>query len=374
MSDEIKSERQAAQNFRNACLRRVNKSKIPAAVAKTLSLILDHFLSPTNYQVAWISQAKLAELQGLSTRSVEWHVKAILRTGLLRGEQLGLQEARLRLKNDFNHTMKGVYAHRLTFYSINRQHPFWTSKEGHEQEVLDTIRETLAGRDEKRTRQRVNPVAGYGLNPVAHDALNPVAGFGQQEGKEGDAEPSPSTRTELDEIETLQEPKGVAFSEERAQPPELIDDPIIRELWEDVHCRVNNPLEAGNRFHDTIGSYEHKKRVADTLEALTQRVIEKVKRQPTPPEIADAINHDPDFKGAEKLSFGWLCSRFRDSEQNVVNNADRLAVAIAVRMTLAKDNPIAPAEVRFKREIDEMRREGCSQQIIDEFIAIQKGA
>jgi hypothetical protein len=165
--------------YREQCRGRVNKSPLPAAIAKTLHIIFDHMGSASDYTLAWVSHAALAEIQGLSERTIEWHCKAIQESGLLLVEKLGLREARQHLKCKFGYTLKGIFAHRLTFYRINAEHPFWAGDDG----VVMTIKEVLAKRGGGRAamvrRKTVNPVVHDGSNPVVHDALDPVVHVGQ---------------------------------------------------------------------------------------------------------------------------------------------------------------------------------------------------
>jgi hypothetical protein len=76
-------------DYRRSCQRRVNKSPLPAAIKATLNLILDHIGSPSDYTLSWVSHKTLAQCQGLSERTIEWHCKAIRQCGLLHSEQMG---------------------------------------------------------------------------------------------------------------------------------------------------------------------------------------------------------------------------------------------------------------------------------------------
>src|SRR5262249_25751018 len=98
--------RRESRHYREQCRGLLNKSSIPAAVAKTLNLILDYMGSPSDYTLAWVSHAALARTQELSERTIEWHCKAIAGSGLLLVEKLGLREARKRLEQEFSYTLK----------------------------------------------------------------------------------------------------------------------------------------------------------------------------------------------------------------------------------------------------------------------------
>jgi len=179
MSDKQDTRRENLE-YRRTCQRRLNKSTLPAAIKATLNLVLDHMGSPSDYTLSWVSHRVLAEAQGLSERTIEWHCKAIEESGILEVDKLGLRQARKRLNQEFGYTLKGTFAHRLTFYRINRNHPFWAGDD----QAVSTIKEVLAkrgGGDHKPGRPRDRSKAA---NPVARDALNPVARDGQTKGKE----------------------------------------------------------------------------------------------------------------------------------------------------------------------------------------------
>src|SRR5262245_27368086 len=128
MSKQDDVDRAANRSYRLDCQRRVNKSKLPPVIKATLHLILDHIGSPSHYTVAWVSHATLADVLGVDPRTVRRHCKAIHEGGLLVIEKLGLREAKQRLAQ-FGGKL-GPMAHRLSFYRINRDSPFWAGQDG----------------------------------------------------------------------------------------------------------------------------------------------------------------------------------------------------------------------------------------------------
>ena len=124
---------------RRDCLSRVARSPIPAPVAKTLSYILESIGSATDYTLAWRSHLAMAEALGCSERAVERHCRAIAGSGLLTCRKLGCREARALLRDEFGHTMRGVYPHLLCFYAINGDHPFWSAGPGDTEAVARVV-------------------------------------------------------------------------------------------------------------------------------------------------------------------------------------------------------------------------------------------
>src|SRR5262249_27236230 len=113
------------REVRESCQRRLDSSPLPDAIKSTLRLIIRHMASPSDHPLAGVGHATLPKTQHKSERTIEWHCKAIQESGILEVEKLGLREARKRLNQEFGYTLKGTFAHRLTFYRINRNHPFW---------------------------------------------------------------------------------------------------------------------------------------------------------------------------------------------------------------------------------------------------------
>src|SRR5262245_7598431 len=91
--------------YRKRSRERIARSPLPPALAKTLSLLLDHMGSATDYTLAWLSHATLAEKQGgVSERTIERHCEALRVSDLIRVKKRGLVEARLFLKQEFGYT------------------------------------------------------------------------------------------------------------------------------------------------------------------------------------------------------------------------------------------------------------------------------
>jgi hypothetical protein len=328
-ADAVRELRAANRNCRNSCKELLTRSRVPAALKSTLQHILEHFGSPTLYTLAWPSHGKLAEIQGLSERSIEWHCKAILASGLLTAEQLGARAARQRLKAEFGYQMKGTFLHRLTFYSINRNHPFWAGEEGAIETVITLMKEALRGRDKARTRRDTNPVAGYGSNPVAGYTTNPVAGYGQAPLLE---ETTGVVSKPLHPAKPEPSPEGLASRENRgdaaAQDAPLSgeeDSPSVRERSADTDIILGESLKerladaetqiiADNRNNFSPTSSDWSK-TSVALRAMDVRILQSQGRHLTADELVAALNSDS-FRGLKRHSWGLICARTRDKRSD----------------------------------------------------------
>jgi hypothetical protein len=378
-------------DYRRSCQRWVNKSPLPAPIKATLNLILDHIGSPSDYTLSWVSHKTLAESQGLSERTIEWHCKAIRESGLLHSEQMGLREARRHLKIQFSYDLKGAFAHRLTFYRINRQHPFWTAENEATVAVLSQIKQALAGRDKNRTRTApgttsatasgtsqapLNPVAGYALNPVAGYAPNPVAGYGQQQVQEEAADESPASSYTLESLEerTLPEERDSTSWKSRGLLPQLSGDDLtlpdlirnetISQIIAEAECRLlsDNP----NRFQPTSSDWA---RTSAQIEALFHQIRRNQGRYPTSEAVVDALNSES-FRGLRRHSWGLLCARTPDSEGNYLCRVDLLEYEIIKQMS-ESDAPLGVNPVRRNHRLEcllELKRHNPDDPELDQLI------
>jgi hypothetical protein len=354
--------------------------------------------SPSDYTLAWVSHATLAKTQHKSERTIEWHCKAIKESGILDVEKLGLREARNRLNQEFGYTLKGTFAHRLTFYRIKRNHSFWAGDD----QAVSTIKEVLAkrgGGDHKPGRPRcrskalnpvagdgihdaLNPVAGDALNPVAGDALNPVAGDGQTKGKEetvrviSDETPRTASSDTLDSLEERTLPKERAstswksrgrltqLSGEDLRLPEFIRNETIREIIAEAECRLLS--DNLNRFQPTSSNWA---KTSTQIESLFYRIRKNQSRYPTSEEVVDALN-SKSFRGLRRHSWGLVCARTPDSEGNYLCRVELLEYEI-IKLMSESDAPLEINPVRRNHGLEfllEMKRHNPNDPDLDQLI------
>jgi hypothetical protein len=397
-------------DYRRTCQRRLNKSPLPAAIKATLQLILDHMGSPSDYILSWVSHRALAESQGLCERTIEWHCKSIEESGLLEVQKLGLREARQLLKQEFGYTLKGVFAHRLTFYRINRNQPFWAGDD----QAVNTIKEVLArrgggdhapGRPRHRpkalkpdardgVRDTLNPEARDGLNPDARDVLKPEARDGQPFLRErtlrtvsdetlrtaapnpleplkertlpAPDEPEPAEERDRSSSETRD--GGMTHSSPDSELPEsltgYIRNETVRDWVADMLPRLvyHNP----NHFKDSSTDWE---KTAGQIEALCFRLRTTRGRYPDSEEGYAALC-SVEFRGLKRFSWGWLCSRNRNEEGNIVCNLDRWEAEIIRQMEMTDKARGTPAVQRnyALENLLEMKRANPDDPELDQLI------
>jgi len=344
VDDKTKEIRSANNQFRKECAARVTRSPIPAPVKATLQLILDHIGSASHYTLSWISHKQLAALQSdevkkVSERTIEWHCKAILASGILTDQKLGATEARRTLKEQFGYEFKAKYLHRLTFWRINRDHPFWAGDKEATQGVVAAMREAVSGRDKDRTRPAANPVAGYAANPVAGDTANPVAGdtanpvagFGQallQETAGAVSQPPYPL-----EERARQEEEGIALRADRGSPsPENVSEHIHTPEISEAVRTLEISLPHSTCFSSSMTLPPES--VAPRVAKLWSQWKEELGRYPDP-WMVEAVLRSDLFKGIRSLNWGLLTSRssgkgtpYRDRlYQGVVDQFQRHQIA-----------------------------------------------
>jgi hypothetical protein len=393
-----KDTRSDNREVRELCQWRLDSSPLPDAIKSTLRLIIRHMGSPSDYTLAWVSHATLAKTQHKSERTIEWHCNAIEESGILEVQKLGLREARKRLNQEFGYALKGTFAHRLTFYRINRNHSFWAGDD----QAVSTIKEVLArrgGGDHKPGRPRyrskalnpvardtahdaLNPVAGDALNPVAGDALNPVAGDGKRKGKEeavraiSDETPRTASSDTLDSLEerTLPEERDstswksrgrlTQLSGEDLRLPDLIRSEKISQIIAEAECRLL--ADNFNRFQPTSSDWT---KTAAQVESLFHQLRRNQGRYPTPEEVVDALNSES-FRGLRQHSWGLLCAKTPDLEGNYICRIDFLEYEIIKQMS-ASDAAQGVNPIRRNHQLEslqEMKRHNTDDPELDELI------
>jgi hypothetical protein len=369
-----KDTRSDNREVRESCQWRLDSSPLPDSIKSTLRLIIRHMGSPSDYTLAWVSHATLAKTQHKSERTIEWHCKAIAESGILEVEKLGLMEARKRLNQEFGYTLKGTFAHRLTFYRINRNHPFWAGDD----QAVTTIKEVLA----KRGGGDHKPGRHDALNPVAGDALNPVAGDGQIKGKEetvrvvSDETPWTASSDTLDSLEerTLPEQRDstswksrgrlTQLSGEDLRLPDLIRNETISQIIAETECRLL--ADNLNRFQPTSSDWA---KTSAQIESLFYRIRRNQGRYPTSEEVVDALNSES-FRGLRKHSWGLICARTPDPEGNYLCRVDLLEYELIKQMA-ASDAALGVNPVRRNHRLEsllEMKRLSPDNPELDQLI------
>ena len=373
-----KDTRSDNREVRESCQWRLDSSPLPDSIKSTLRLIIRHMGSPSDYTLAWVSHASLAKTQHKSERTIEWHCRAIEESGILEVQKLGLREARKRLNQEFSYTFKGTFAHRLTFYRINRNHPFWAG----EDQAVSTIKEVLArrgGGDHKPGRPRYRSKA---LDPVAGDALNPVARDGQTKGKEeavrviSDETPRTASSDTLDSLDerTLPEERASTswksrgrrsqLSGEDLRLPDFIRNETIREIIAEAECRLL--ADNLNRFQPTSSDWA---KTSAQIESLFYRIRSNQGRYPTSGEVVDALN-SKSFRGLRRHSWGLVCARTPDSEGNYLCRVELLEYEI-IKLMSESDTALEVNPVRRNHQLEillEMKRHNPNDPDLDQLI------
>jgi hypothetical protein len=352
-----KEQRRENYTYRERCRGKLTKSKIPRQVKATLHLLLDYMGSASDYTTAWVSHKILAEQQGLSERTIERHCKAIEDAGLLIVEQLGVIAARQRLKQEFGYTLKGFYAHSLTFYTINPKNPLWggqdqtaiAATEKQARDALPKRKKTASGasseRSETRQRCRLRPdnvVAPKPDNvvglPSLQEEASQVASSNPLDPSEGRTLPGEERGRSSSETRATQEANNLeadAIDSFVPQSPASLPAASLTDAVANGTCRewiagilyrlnVDNP----NHFKDSSGDWD---KTAAQIDELSIRLRKVRGRHPTSDEGYAALCSE-EFQGLRKFSWGWLCSRARDENGNVGCHLDRWEVEIVKQM------------------------------------------